>query len=339
MEWLEEAWRNLAGKQLILALAVALAGFLATTLTFVQASNAVSYQRDLINAGATIWQIEPATAGDPLPTPACLALDNTPHVDAAGVGAAHAPLYAQHLPQPLAVLDATAGMQAMWPIIGDAPLIVGRDYENLGVIRQGGTVHDGQTGTPITGRLEDPHAPEELRASLLRITQPNTLDRCWLRLPPGSHQSGPDLAKWAYGSAPTVVKQYLPPSQGKSPHQAWTEFFNSLLWLAPVALALLAGAAIGIGRRRELALVRTLGATRRDILTLNFLEIALFTPLYVAALAAGLVTGQAITDAHTTEITLIALRLGTATCLLSVALATLTSLIPHLGNTTTALRT
>ncbi|MFT3888834.1 MAG: hypothetical protein QM713_11810 [Arachnia sp.] len=340
MEWLEEAWRNISGRQVLVGAAVVLATLLSTVLAFSQASAAVMAQRALVTSGATTWQIEPAVAGGTIPAAGCHALQGIAQVKAGGAGPARSPLYARHRSQQLSVIEITPGVLDIWPVSGAPGLVVGSDYESLGIVRQGSAVADGSSSlTEVTARLGDTHAPEELRSALLRVGRPEMLDKCWLRLEPGSESAGPQLAKWAFVNTPIVVKQFAPPTpESSSPQVAWETFVRSGLWLAPAVLALVAGLAVGMGRRRELGLIRTLGASRRDLLTLCFLEVVLLAPLYIVALSAGLLVGYFRAEAVSLEIVVISLRLGAATALLAVVVASLAVVVPNFGSAAASLR-
>lgn len=338
MEWLEEAWRNLSVKQLVLALATALATFLSTLWASVEAADAITLQRDRVTAGATIWRIEAAISGEHLPTASCQMLDKVPGVFAGGAVSSSLPLSTTHQPQPLAVLDITPGLLRLWPASGEGPLIVGSEYEALGRAGLGSMVGDGHHGARITGRLSAPQAPKELHAAVLRVTKPHALDFCWVQLPPGSAHTGPALAKWAFASSPTVVKPYLPPPQGRSAQEQWEAFAGSCIWLSPALLAALAGVAIGIARRKEIALIRTLGASLGDILSLVSLEMLLFLPLYLAAGAAALLVGYQCSAAHSPDVIAVAVRLGTATAITALVSAILTCFAVQSGRALSGLK-
>lgn len=328
-ELVQEAWRNLGVRHLILALTAFLVAGAMTYLSLQAASSAIDQVLERRAAGALVWE---ATAKEPtgLPGPACHRLNALPGVRAAGGVLVDSQEYRLPSGQRAAVLLVQPPTLNVWnngpPLTLDKALI-GRGYEQVGAASVGTQVLGSAGPLEVVGRLPPEIAHDQLQSSIVMaglVTEP--VHQCWVKMAPGAAASGGNLLEHVFGADATVAPHLRASTGLLEPLQQWQGLAGTRPWLfAGLALGLV-GAVVAWTLRSDLAVYRAFGTPMAQCLLLYWLELT-FSAIPGSALgtSTALLTWAATQPVHA-EALPVALSWSAAAVAIGLGLSTVSVL-------------
>lgn len=295
-----EGLRNLGPRHLAVGLIAA--GLIGSggSLTAAQAASAVAQEQAIIQAGGTVWWIQSDASGEAIPARVCASLRTSGGVVGAGAVGESPDLWrVVGLDSPVSVDLGTVGLWGAWGRQDlEGRIVVGSDVAELGQVGVGTVLTNSRGEVTVDARTDMRVRPSRLRANVII---PNAgdfaLSECWVRMEPAAFQSGRDLVVSAFAGYPVKIQAFANQVPAVlSPAQQWNRFASLSLWLYT---GLLSGATVWLlawTRRTELAVYRTFGTTRAELLVLIGTEAMLTLAPATAMALAVLVWTASVND-------------------------------------------
>lgn len=289
---LREAFRNLGPRHAVLAVVTAAMLAMCGVATVVSASSVLNQHDGELVRGGTVWWIQADSDGQPVPARLCAQLNGQPGVIGAGaVGQEQREWHAFSGARGVTVDVATPGIWAAWAV-AEPPgeVVAGSDLADTGLAAVGTVLYDGEGNSHrIDARTSDSVKPARLLANVVMTRPPDfAMSECWVRMDPGAFEAGRDLLDFSFAGHGVAISPFaVDDSALLSPQEQWQRY-------AGLAPGLVAGVLIGLlvllthwGRRPELAVYRTFGSSRAELMFLTMGEVALvLVPSVILACAA-----------------------------------------------------